>query len=85
MPTPQLAFGSLRLTVSLRCPLCGRGRNEDSSQCDKTIAIDASLIRLVEGEVRRLIGRFAIGLTRVEIYLSDVENTKRGQPDKSAV
>ncbi len=49
---------------------------------DKTIAVDASLIRFVEGEVRRLLGRFAIRLTRVEIHLSDVDNTKRGQPDK---
>jgi hypothetical protein len=49
---------------------------------DKTIALDASLIRFVEGEVQRLLGRFAIRLTRVEIHLSDVDNTKRGRPDK---
>jgi hypothetical protein len=49
---------------------------------DKTIAVDARLIRFVEGEVGRLLGRFAIRLTRVEIHLSDVDNTKRGQPDK---
>jgi hypothetical protein len=48
---------------------------------DKTIAVDARLIRLVEGEARRLLDRFAIRLTRVEIHLSDVDNTKRGQPD----
>jgi len=49
---------------------------------DKTIAVDAGLIRFVEGEVRRILGRFAIRLTRVEIHLSDVDNTKRGQTDK---
>src|ERR1700722_245435 len=49
---------------------------------DKTIAVDAGLIRFVEGEVRPLLGRFAIRLTRAEIHLSDVDNTKRGQPDK---
>ena len=46
---------------------------------DKTIAVDASLIRLVEGEVRRVLRRFAIRLTRVEIHLSDVDNGKRDQ------
>jgi hypothetical protein len=49
---------------------------------DKTIAVDASLIRFVEGEVRRLLGRFATRLTRVEIHLSDVDDAKRGLPDK---
>jgi hypothetical protein len=49
---------------------------------DKTIAVDAGLIRSVEGEVRRLLGRFAIRLTRVEIHLSDIDNSKRGQADK---
>jgi hypothetical protein len=49
---------------------------------DKTIAVDASLIRFVEGEVRRVLGRFAIMLTRVEIHLSDVDQRKRGQTDK---
>ena len=49
---------------------------------EKTIAVDAGLIRFVEGEVRRLLDRFAIRLTRVEIHLSDVDNTNRGQPDK---
>ena len=49
---------------------------------DKTIAVDAGLIRSVEGEVRRLLGRFAIRLTRVEIHLSDVDNSKRGPADK---
>ena len=49
---------------------------------DGTIAVDAGLIRFAEGEVRRVLGRFAIRLTRVEIHLSDVDNTKRGQPDQ---
>jgi hypothetical protein len=49
---------------------------------DKTIAVNASLIRPVEGEVRRVLGRFAIRLTRVEIHLSEVDNRQRGQTDK---
>ena len=49
---------------------------------DKTIAVDADLIRFVDGEVRRDLDRFAIRLTRVEIHLSDVDNSKRGHPDK---
>ncbi len=49
---------------------------------DKTIAVDADLIRFVDGEVRRVLDRFAIRLTRVEIHLSDVDNHKRGQTDK---
>jgi ribosome-associated translation inhibitor RaiA len=49
---------------------------------DKTIAVDASLTRFVEGEVSRILGRFAIRLTRVEVHLSDVDNRKTGQADK---
>ena len=49
---------------------------------DKTIAVDASLIRFVEGEVRRVLSRFATKLTRVEIHLSDVANRKMGKTDK---
>ena len=49
---------------------------------DKTIAVDASLIGVVEGDVRRVLARFASKLTRVEIHLSDVDSTKKGQADK---
>ncbi len=49
---------------------------------DKTIAVDASLIRFVEGEVRRVLDRFTSRLTRVEIHLSDVDNRKTGHADK---
>ena len=49
---------------------------------DKTIAVDASLTRFVEGEVDRVLGRFAARLTRVEIYLSDIDNRKTGKADK---
>jgi hypothetical protein len=49
---------------------------------DKTIAVDARLTRFVEGEVSRVLGRFAIRLTRVEIHLSDVDNKKTGKADK---
>lgn len=49
---------------------------------DKTIAVDASLTRFVEGEVRRVLARFAKRLTRVEVHLSDVDSRKTGQADK---
>ena len=49
---------------------------------DKTIAVDASLTRFVEGEVRRVLARFARRLTRVEVHLSDVDSRKTGQADK---
>ena len=49
---------------------------------DKTIAVDARLTRFVEGEVNRVLSRFAERLTRVEIHLSDVDNRKTGQADK---
>jgi hypothetical protein len=49
---------------------------------DKTIAVDASLIRSVKGAVTRALSRFAIRLTRVEVHLSDVGHGKTGQSDK---
>jgi ribosome-associated translation inhibitor RaiA len=49
---------------------------------DKTIGVDASLTRFVEGEVDRVLGRFALRLTRVEIHLSDIDNRKTGKADK---
>jgi len=49
---------------------------------DHTIAVDASLTRFVEAEVSRLLGRFAVKLTRVEVHLSDVDGQKTGQTDK---
>jgi ribosome-associated translation inhibitor RaiA len=49
---------------------------------DKTIAVDASLTRFVEAEVTRVLARFAIKLTRVEVHLSDVDSKKTGQADK---
>jgi ribosome-associated translation inhibitor RaiA len=49
---------------------------------DKTIAVDAGLTRFVEGEVSRILDRFARRLTRVEVHLSDVDGGKTGQADK---
>jgi len=49
---------------------------------DKTINVDASLTRFVEGEVSRVLGRFEKKLTRVEVHLSDVDNKKSGHADK---
>lgn len=49
---------------------------------DNTIAVHTSLTRFVEGEVSRILGRFAPRLTRVEVHLSDVDNKKTGQADK---
>jgi ribosome-associated translation inhibitor RaiA len=49
---------------------------------DKTIDVDATLTRFVEGEVNRVLDRFAPRLTRVEVHLSDVDNKKTGRADK---
>ncbi|MEO8125707.1 MAG: HPF/RaiA family ribosome-associated protein [Bryobacteraceae bacterium] len=49
---------------------------------DKTVAVDDSLIAFVEGEVNRVLDRFVLKLTRVEVHLSDVDNRKTGQADK---
>ena len=50
---------------------------------DKTIAVDASMTSFVEGEVNRVLGRFAGRLTRVEVHLSDVDSkNSQGQADK---
>lgn len=49
---------------------------------DKTINVDASLTRFVEGEVSRILGRFEKRLTRIEVHLSDVDNKKTGRADK---
>jgi hypothetical protein len=49
---------------------------------DKTIQVDAVLTHFVEDEASRLLDRFAKKLTRVEVHLSDIDNTRTGQPDK---
>jgi hypothetical protein len=49
---------------------------------DNTIAVDASLTRVVVGEVSRVLSRFSKNLTRVEVHLSDVANKDTGQADK---
>lgn len=49
---------------------------------DKSIAVDASLVRFVQGEVSRVLSRFATRLTRVEVHLSDVDSRKTGHADK---
>jgi ribosome-associated translation inhibitor RaiA len=49
---------------------------------DKTISVDVSLIRFVEGEVKRVLRHFATKITRVEVHLSDVDYRKTGQADK---
>lgn len=49
---------------------------------DKTIDVDASLTGFVEGEVSRVLERFANRIMRVEVHLSDVDNKKTGKADK---
>lgn len=49
---------------------------------DKTITVDARLVRFVENEVRRALSRFAKKLTRVEVHFSDVDAGKTGHADK---
>jgi len=49
---------------------------------DKTIDVDASLTGFVEGEVSRVLDRFAKSITRVEVHLADVDNKRTGKADK---
>ena len=49
---------------------------------DNSITVDASMMRFVKGEVKRVLARFAKRLTRVEVHLSDVDKRKTGQADK---
>jgi hypothetical protein len=49
---------------------------------DRTITGDANTKRFVNGEVKRVLGRFTKNLTRVEVYLSDVNSRKPGPGDK---
>jgi len=43
---------------------------------DKAINVDASLMRIVKEKSTSALERFAKGLTRVEIHLSDIDNKK---------
>ena len=49
---------------------------------DHTIVVDARLKHFIEREVCRLLDRFAMRLTRIEVHLSDVDNKKTGKSDK---
>jgi Sigma 54 modulation protein / S30EA ribosomal protein len=49
---------------------------------DKNIAVDSKLTGFIEGEVNRILKRYARRLTRVEIHLSDVNSQKFGTRDK---
>ncbi len=49
---------------------------------DHTIVVDTGLKDFVEHEVSRLLDRFAMRLTRVEVHLSDIDNKKTGTADK---
>lgn len=52
---------------------------------DKNINVDTRVIQFVRGEVNRLLKRFAGGLTRVEVHLSDVNSRKFAINDKRCV
>ncbi|MEZ5417218.1 MAG: hypothetical protein R2708_07740 [Vicinamibacterales bacterium] len=49
---------------------------------DKTVAMDASLVRFVKDEVDRILETASAKLTRVEVHLSDVNSRRTGPPDK---
>jgi len=49
---------------------------------DHNILVNADLRHFVEHEVGRLLERFAMRLTRVEVHLTDVDNKKTGKRDK---
>ena len=49
---------------------------------DKTVAMDASLVRFVKDEIDRILDTASAKLTRVEVHLSDVNSRRTGPPDK---
>jgi hypothetical protein len=49
---------------------------------DKTISVDSTLTTTLEAEVSRVLSRFAKKVTRVEVYLSDIDSSKTGPADK---
>jgi ribosome-associated translation inhibitor RaiA len=49
---------------------------------DKNINVDTRVIQYVRGEVNRFLKRFSTKLTRVDVYLSDVNSRKFGVNDK---
>lgn len=49
---------------------------------DKHVPMDTQVIRFIGVEVNRVLKRFAGRLTRVEVYLSDVNSHKFGTHDK---
>ncbi len=51
---------------------------------DKNIEVDAQLVSVAEADIERALERFAARLTRVEVYLSDVNSSKAGLRDKRA-
>jgi hypothetical protein len=71
--TPTIGIGIHPGTILFR-----RDEMKIQVNSDKTIAVDTTLMRLVEAEVSRILGRFAIRLTRVEIHLSDIGDRKTG-------
>jgi ribosome-associated translation inhibitor RaiA len=52
---------------------------------DRTVTVDASLARFVEGEVERILETVSAKVTRVEVHLSDVNGRKSGPADKRCV
>src|SRR5579863_6733144 len=49
---------------------------------DHTIVVDTDLRHFVEHEVSRLLERFTMRLTRVEVHLTDVDSKKTGKREK---
>jgi ribosome-associated translation inhibitor RaiA len=52
------------------------------SELPSTVVVDAPLKHFIEREVSRLLDRFAVRLTRIEVHLSDVDNNKTSKSDK---
>lgn len=52
---------------------------------DKNINVDTRVVHFVQGEVNRVLRRFAGKLTRAEVHLSDVNSHKFGTNDKRCV
>jgi hypothetical protein len=49
---------------------------------DKTVTVDVEMIRAVDDDLNRILGRFDSHVTRLEVHLSDINSDKSGPNDK---
>lgn len=86
----SLAIGRMnacpwRADTSVLSPNERQGRVQVQVNTDSNIEGREGLVRHVEAEVIKLLGRFGDYVTRVEVHLSDVNGAKSGSADKRCI